>query len=444
MVGVAEEQNLKPQGEQAMASIHRNAKGRWVAQIYLGRHPDSGKVRFISKTFPRQKEAEGWAKRLEAQRDDGLYRPSLTRMSFADYLRDIWLPLYSTQVRSAYTVEKVLGKWILRPQADVPFLGRIPLRKLSVGDFDRLYAAMAAKGLQRRGIEHVHGIVKRALKSAVRKGELPRNPTEFATLPKPDAAAVIRSEADEGDAGPVEYLTLDQAARFVAAARDDRLSALWHLLLDGGLRPGEAFALQWRHVDFEQRVVKVRGTLTRLHGLLENHTERWVVRRPKTGSSRGDVPLSDTTMHELRRWKAQQNKERLQLGEEWQDHGFVFTTDSGSPLGNNTGRAWVRVLRAADGGRGDLGEWGPEREKPRSGPRGERSFKPRFSLYVLRHTCATLALLDGVDLLQVSRRLRHKNISITARFYGHVRAEHTTQAAESFERLAKSLGRDAR
>jgi len=60
---------------------------------------------------------------------------------------------------------------------------------------------------------------------------------------------------------------------------------------------------------------------------------------------------------------------------------------------------------------------------------------------VLRHTCATLALLDGVSLLEVSRRLRHKNITITARFYGHVTAEHTGAAAESFNRLAAAAER---
>jgi integrase len=53
-------------------------------------------------------------------------------------------------------------------------------------------------------------------------------------------------------------------------------------------------------------------------------------------------------------------------------------------------------------------------------------------MYLLRHTCATLALLYGADLLQVSRQLRHKNVAITASFYGRMKAEHTTQAAESF------------
>jgi site-specific recombinase XerD len=60
-------------------------------------------------------------------------------------------------------------------------------------------------------------------------------------------------------------------------------------------------------------------------------------------------------------------------------------------------------------------------------------------MYVLRHTCATLALLDEVDLLQVSRRLWHKSIVITARFYSHVQAEHTTKAAQSFDRLVASV-----
>jgi site-specific recombinase XerD len=60
-------------------------------------------------------------------------------------------------------------------------------------------------------------------------------------------------------------------------------------------------------------------------------------------------------------------------------------------------------------------------------------------MYVLRHTCATLLLLLGVDLLTVSGRLLRKNITITARFYGHLKAEHTTAAPEAFDRLFESV-----
>ncbi len=414
--------------------------GRWYAQIFLGRDPMTGKRRWLSQTFAREKQAKDWATKMEGQRNDGLYRPTTTKVTLAAYLHDTWLPSYATQVRNIYNVEKTIGKWVLNAQPDTPCLGRIALRKLTVADFDKLYVAMAAQGMGARGIQHLHGLLKRALKFAVRKGELPSNPAEFATVPKPNVQAEI-GDGDE-DIGPVQALTREQALRFLSIANTDRLSALWHLLLDGGLRPGEAFALQWRHVDWERSLVKVRGTLVRL-GVPKRKAGGlgWKVTKPKTISSVGDVPLSTSTMTELRRWKKQQAAERLQMGAEWRDHGFIFTTEFGTPLGNNMGRAWTRVLAEADGGKGDLGTWGPEPKKPASGPTANRSFTPRFSPYVLRHTCATLALLDGVDLLQVSRRLRHRNITITAQFYGHLKAEHTTEAAKSFDRLATAAGK---
>jgi integrase len=412
---------------------------RWYAQISLGRHPVTKRHRFVSKTCRLKKDVEDWVTMMQGERKAGFVRATTTKVTLATYLRDTWLPTYATQVRNIYNVEKTVGKWLLTPQPDTPFLGCIALRDLVVHDFDQLYRAMAAQGLRPRAIAHLHGLVKRALKTAVLKRELPRNPTEGATVPKPNVQAEITCEADE-EAGPVEYLTREQAVRFLAAARTDRLSALWHLLLDGGLRPGEAFALQWRHVDFDRGVVKVRATLTR-QGVPKRTAGGlgWKVTKPKTTSSTGDVPLSVATLQDLRRWKKQQATERLQLGAEWQDHGFVFTTETGTPLGNNMGRAWTRLVAQADGGKGDLGTWGPEPKKPAVGPTAQRAFTPRFSPYVLRHTCATLALLDGVDLLQVSRRLRHKNITITAQFYGHLKAEHTTQAAESFNRLAAGV-----
>jgi hypothetical protein len=36
--------------------------------------------------------------------------------------------------------------------------------------------------------------------------------------------------------------------------------------------------------------------------------------------------------------------------------------------------------------------------------------------------------------LEVSRRAGHTDLSFTAKMYGHLKAEHTTAAAESFNR----------
>jgi integrase len=190
--------------------------------------------------------------------------------------------------------------------------------------------------------------------------------------------------------------------------------------------------LKWKDADPDAvpSVVKVRGTLARV-GV--NKKERgWRVTKPKTEVSKRDVPINDFTRLHLRRWKEAQADERKRMGSEWQEHGFVFTTEFGTPLGNNTGRMFGRVLKRADAGRGDLVEWGLEPQKPNAGPTPARSFKPRFGLYVLRHTSATLALLNPrVSLLEVSRRLGHTDYAFTARTYGHVKAEDTKGVADA-------------
>jgi integrase len=408
--------------------------------IYLGKDP-TGVERQTAKTFDTRKEAQEYATKIEGLRNDKKYLPSVARGTFADYLRETWLPTYRTQVRSAYTIEKALGAWIFgtskkKKHEGMPLLGNKRLRDLTVNDFDRFYAALSERGMRPRRIEHLHGLLRRALKHAVRTGQLPSNPTEFATLPKPDRRAEITCEADEDEGGEVEYLKESHAVRFLETAKTDRWSALWHLLIDAGLRPGEAFALKWHHIDFERRLVKVRGNLSRVRGAERNERgQGWKIMKPKTKSSIGDVPVRATTINELEKWRAKQAEERKRIGSEWKEHGFVFTTEFGSPLGNNMRRAWSRVLRAVDGGSGELGTWGPESEKPSSGPMAERSFTPAVSMYVLRHTCATLLLKGGIPLLEVSRRLRHKSIVITARFYGHLTAEDTTAAPEVLDKL---------
>ena len=57
-------------------------------------------------------------------------------------------------------------------------------------------------------------------------------------------------------------------------------------------------------------------------------------------------------------------------------------------------------------------------------------------LHDLRHTSASLGLAGGESLLEVSRRLGHSSISITADTYSHIS---TATAAESAKRLANLI-----
>lgn len=74
----------------------------------------------------------------------------------------------------------------------------------------------------------------------------------------------------------------------LSAAQSTRYAPLFELLVNTGLRRGEALALQWSDVDLEAGTLRVRGTLARVNGRLE-------VTEPKTAKSKRTVPLPDVS-----------------------------------------------------------------------------------------------------------------------------------------------------
>src|SRR5207302_1933177 len=79
-------------------------------------------------------------------------------------------------------------------------------------------------------------VLRRALEQALRWDLVARNVAAVVVPPR-----VVRHE--------VAALSLEDAARLLAAARGARLEALYVLALACGLRQGEALGLHWRDVD---------------------------------------------------------------------------------------------------------------------------------------------------------------------------------------------------
>ena len=403
-----------------MANIKKvtldNGETRYRLRYYVGR--ENGKQVVKTETFRKMRDAKARDAKVQNMKDEGvLVTPS--RETLVGYLGR-WLTEVKEGAVRARTLDdyrSIIRRYIEAPPKGTPAIGKVRLNRLTPAAFRSLYDHLRREmHLAPRTIEYVHTVLRQALKQAVLDGDVARNPTDGVKV----KTQKLEDGAENGqESRTVNAMTEQEAGRFHEQAKADRYYALWCVLLTGGLRPGEAFGLQWEDVDLETGKLHVRRSLTR-RGIKAS----WRLTEPKTKRARRVVPLPAMAIQALRAWRAEQGKERLLLSAEYENNDFVFATEFGKPLhGENlAGRNFQRIMAAAE-----LGTW--------EGEGKGRRFRPAFRVYDLRHTCATLLLLKGENAKVVSERLGHASIILTLDTYSHVLPDMQEAAAEKMEAM---------
>jgi integrase len=192
--------------------------------------------------------------------------------------------------------------------------------------------------------------------------------------------------------------------RFLEKAQGDRLEALYVLAVTCGMRLGELLALRWGDLDLENGYLMVQRTLRFSKGT-------WSYTEPKTAHGRRKIILTSVACEALRRHRAHQATERLALGPIWTNTELVFTDEVGQPLRG------ITVYR------------------DRFVPLCKRADVPTIRFHDLRHTAATLLLLQGVNAKVVSEMLGHASVTITLSLYAHVLPDMQKDAAAALDRL---------
>jgi len=292
-------------GEHGQGGITRRTDGRLQVSITM---PNGSRVtRYVGKDRDGKRQrraAEAVLRELIDARERELYPSAQT---LGDYLRS-WIeglpdgrkpPRPRTIEHYRYVVERYL----------VPTLGHLRLDRLS----PRVVQAWV-DGDRSRSATHHFAVLRRALNVARRQQMIADSPALFVEPP--------RRETFKGSP-----LTREEALRLLAVL--GRLSPLWRLALDSGLRESELLGLSWDDLDLDA------GTLT-LRVQLYRDREGWQLVEPKT--KRDDpINLAPSTVRALREHRQRMAEERTP---EWRYYGLVFVTTKGDPIARSD------VLRA--------------------------------------------------------------------------------------------------
>jgi integrase/peroxiredoxin len=192
---------------------------------------------------------------------------------------------------------------------------------------------------------------------------------------------------EESSGAALRGWTPRELGTFLEHAYEDRLYALWLLLVTTGLWPDEALALKWSDVDLGDGRISVRTALIPV-GEAVGWSELEV------GRGRRDISLDPPTITALRIHQRTQLVAPVAFGPGYRQSGLVFTREDGSVLHPE------EVSRLFD----DL---------------VDSAGVPNIRLIDLRHTHATLALQAGVPPEVVSQRLGHGSVARTVEAYAH-------------------------
>ena len=311
-----------------------------------------------------------------------------------------WFQEYAEPNLRARTVDRLHQQEERTYQA----LGHIRLDKLTARQIQSFINTLGGDGLNKntggklspKTIRNYVAFVSSILSYAVKMGLIQDNPCRRVTLPH-----TTRKEKD--------VYTLEEAQHFLESLETAplRYQTFCVLAIYSGLRRGELLGLEWPDIDFDSRTINVRRSslYTKDKGIFTDTT--------KTEQSQRTLKLPDSVLSLLRRYRAEQAQERLNLGDRWEAGERLFTTVQGRPLHPSAPYRWLGKFCAETGQR-------------------------FLGIHAFRHLNASLMIGSGTDVRTVSAMLGHSQTSTTLNLYAHSFAEAQAKAAEAVANLLEN------
>lgn len=363
-------------------NIRKRKDGRWEGRYSAGYDSKTGK-RIVKSVLGRTQAEVKEKLKAAIEETKGLDVSRSEEYTVATWLRT-WYELYAKPNIRVATADRYQ---LMIETYTIPRIGDIKLKKLTSRHLQKLYKDLLENGrvnrkngkgnpgLSSTTVRSVHLMLHCAFQRAVKERLIPRNPTEDCIAPK-----VQKIE--------MKILPADHIKSYLDAANARGLLPMFYLELVSGLRKGELVALRWDDLDTQNRTISVSKQY------IKNPNGELTLSRPKTETSVRQVSIPQTAVNLL-----------IQAHEKHPDNPYLFP----SPV---TGEMYYpdsvvnlhkKILKDA----------GLE----------------HIRFHDLRHTFATMALQNGVDIKTVSSMLGHYDAGFTLRTYTHATRQKQDEAA---------------
>ena len=368
----------------------------WQITIELPKDPITGKrVRRYKTVEGTKKEAERAMHEFIRTIEKGYYVTN-SKICIAEWI-DTWLEVYIVPNVSPTTLSRYEG---MIKRYIKPIIGSIQVQQLNTLAVQAWVnglkvSPVSGKEMSAATIKHTYHILKAAMDKAVLAGIIPCTPCSGIMLPK-------------GRKKPAVVYDESQIKQLIAAAKGTEMELIIDIELCLGLRRGELLGLQWSDIDWNKNQIHIVHNRVVVKG-------KSVDKDPKTETSRRTVDVPAQLIEKLRKHKNNCLANRLRLGPAYTITDYVIVHPDGRPIYPEYVTQLFKKLQKKAG-------------------------LPECRFHDLRHLCASIMLMQGVNVKVAQEHLGHKDITTTMNIYSHVLPSVAKEAAQKIGSLVYDAG----